>query len=70
MSSLISTRSARGEAQHKLRARKWALAYVIQLRLEESRTLVELMQTKRARAQMQAIARGYDKLVNVLTGGE
>ena len=68
MSSLISARSAKVKAQHKARARKWALAYVIQLRLEEARTLVELMQTKRARAQMQAIARGYDKLVNVLNG--
>jgi hypothetical protein len=54
---------------HKLtakQARRLALWRVIELRLEEARTLTDMMDTKDARAQMRAIARGYDRLISAL----
>jgi len=48
------------------RARAMAISRLIELRLEESKTLVEMMDTKYAREQMLQIAKGYSRLAERL----
>jgi len=52
------------------RERRRAIARVLLLRLEEARTLADMMRTETARKQMAAIARGYERLAMLYNEGD